>query len=802
MSISSALKSALTGLQAVEKQISVASGNISNAATPGYAKQRAELATQVVAGDVAGVSVVGITSEINENVIGEIRNQSGDLAEKNTLSEFYQRIELLYGSPGTAPSLSDRVTDFFSGLQSLSDNPETLSLRQNAVSGAEDLTRFVGSAATQLHSLRFEADQGLKASFDNVNAIVEKLYGLNQKISGFEPSTGGYQNLVLAQNDALRELSEYLPISVTRGSGGAVSVTGPDGISLLDNRRYKIEYTASTSADSLIEGLPFSAATVVALDANGNPDGTAKPILVSGGTSDQVTTGVEKGKIKALLEMRDQVLPELILQLDGLASTVKNEINAVHNDGAAFPPPSELNGTRTVADDTLLGFTGSVRIAVLQEDGSPALSPYSDEIYYTPLTIDLASLNDGSGAGKFDVETLMNEINSYYGAPQAKASVGNLRNVSLVLRDDALADGGSASFALEYDNVSTLDSTVEILDVQIVDPTDSSSTYPAVTVPGAGTSVKGTRAIGDDFTLDFSGDDNRSQYDVNVTLRVTDADGNVSESVVSYSVADNIASGGYNKRHAATGSTVTSGDGSYLSSPSGKTFIKASLKDEDGNTAASGEPGFLTLTAGSGFRIAISELNGKHTSTDGLTSAATGKGISSFFGLNDFFVTDDPDTIAGSAVSLAVRSDIAANPNKIAVGRLALSTQPLDPTQALYTYELGSGNGAAARAMAAVSSEAFSFAATGAFPQASMTISGYSANVITYMATQSDRVASEQSVEQAAFDGLMELNQEFSGVDVDEELAKIVELENQYVASATLIGTLRSMMDALRGVFG
>ncbi|MET0155685.1 MAG: flagellar hook-associated protein FlgK [Rickettsiales bacterium] len=801
MSISSAINASLTGLQTVEKQITVSSGNIANAKTPGYARQRAELGTQVIAGEVAGVQLIGVTAEINQNVVSEIRNQSGDLAEKNTVAEYFSRIENLYGNLDGSPTLGDRLNDFFTGLQDLSNDPELLSLRQNAVSGAQNAADYVSNLATDLYGLQYTVDGDIGTAVGNVNAILGNLHDINNRISGFLPGSSGFVNLESQQRNLLQQLSEYIPVSVGTASNGTVSVAGPEGTSLLDSRLYRLDYTPSLSPDSIIAGQNFGAITLTALDEKGNAQGV--PVdLVTAGTGDEVVYGGEKGKLKGLLELRDQTFPELIGQLDSLAYSFKEAANKEHNDGVAFPPPQTLEGTRGITPDSLLGFDGKVRIAVLKADGSPASSPFPDEDSFTPLTLDLSTLENGNGDGKFDVETLVNEINSYYGAPQSRASVGNLRNVGLVLKDSAIADGGSAQFTLEYDNVSAQNAKVEIVGVQVQDPTDGSTGYGAVTVPsGSFTAAKGERTQGDQgFTLNFSGDDNRSSYTVNVTVRVTDENGNVSQSVIAYNVADDVASGGYNTRYAAQSQSVTSGTG-QLYPATGAELLRASYVDAKGGTVQPGEQGYLKLEAANGLRVGIDEMDSSHVSTGGATIDATKKGFSAFFGLNDLFQTGNPDKIQGTAVSLKVRDDIAKNPNYLAIGKLTPSAQPSDPTKASYAYEVGAGDNGNARALAGVGGKTLTFAATNSLPQSSVTLGVYGASTVSFMATKAEKAKTDQEVEQFTFEGLQNMFQETSGVDVDAELAKITELESQYSASATLISTLRSMMDTLIGAF-
>ena len=67
-------------------------------------------------------------------------------------------------------------------------------------------------------------------------------------------------------------------------------------------------------------------------------------------------------------------------KVDELAQTVSDAFNAIHNDGAGFPPPADLTGAQATTLNSEHLYSGSVRIALLQPSGIPALSPYSNEV--------------------------------------------------------------------------------------------------------------------------------------------------------------------------------------------------------------------------------------------------------------------------------------------------------------------------------------------------------------------------------------------------------------------------------------
>ena len=49
---------------------------------------------------------------------------------------------------------------------------------------------------------------------------------------------------------------------------------------------------------------------------------------------------------------------------------MRDDLNAQHNDGTAYPPPTSLTGLRTVAATDAPTMTGTFRVTVLDSDGN------------------------------------------------------------------------------------------------------------------------------------------------------------------------------------------------------------------------------------------------------------------------------------------------------------------------------------------------------------------------------------------------------------------------------------------------
>ncbi|MBI4183091.1 MAG: flagellar hook-associated protein FlgK [Proteobacteria bacterium] len=192
--------------------------------------------------------------------------------------------------------------------------------------------------------------------------------------------------------------------------------------------------------------------------------------------------------------------------------------------------------------------------------------------------------------------------------------------------------------------------------------------------------------------------------------------------------------------------------------------------------------GRLVVSTSSGFGIAIDELDS--TIDDGGTS----RGLSMYFGLNDFFTYTDSSNIAGT---LAVRSDIVTQPSLFSRG--ALQEEPAGSG----TFYLGAGDDSIVRQIAAKFEETLSFPLTGELPASTQTFENLAAQIVANNAKLADDASRDFSFQERLQETLKYKSDSFSGVNLDEEMALMVQLEQAYNASARMIQVVNEMFDEL-----
>lgn len=484
MSLTLALNNALSGLKVNQAALAVISNNIANANTAGYSRQIVDQSAQVLAGVGAGVKIDDISRKVDKYLERSIQRETSSVSRTDRVVDYYQRVQILLGEPGSTNSIDEYVGQYFNSLQSLAETPDRVSFQASAVNSGETLARELSGLAQSLQDLRYQADQDIKEAVGTVNNELAHLDSLNISINRAKALGTSTASLLDQRDISLEKLSQYLDIDVTFQDSGAVSVYTANGVALVDDDIHQLAYRPVSGVNSFVNGSAVNPLQVLSLDDNGNqvrdPDN-----IILGGVEKGVVSKLKGGEIQGLQELRDQLIPDVLSQLDVLASRLRDEVNAIHNDGSSFPPPTTLTGTRSVAANEAFDWSGKVLIGALNPDGTPAASTYSSESYtgYRPLSLDFSFLDSGQGAGKPTTQTIIDEINNHFNAPPVKARVNNLSNVQLVSNTDQLPAGTPPifNFDLDLDNLSNTTSSVWVTNVTVLDDTATNITGGGVT---------------------------------------------------------------------------------------------------------------------------------------------------------------------------------------------------------------------------------------------------------------------------------------------------------------------------------
>lgn len=207
--------------------------------------------------------------------------------------------------------------------------------------------------------------------------------------------------------------------------------------------------------------------------------------------------------------------------------------------------------------------------------------------------------------------------------------------------------------------------------------------------------------------------------------------------------------------------------------------VLTALNAVAGVTASLNADGELTISvAPTTNGIAINPLNSSVTSS-------TNESFSQYFGLNDMFT-------GTSGENINVNSYLVNNPAYLAVGVLSSSA-----TLAAGDRGVARGDGSVADSLSSMLKSNITFNAAGNFAAQSNSLLGYAQAFMSDASTRGSIAEGEMNTTYTTYRTSNELLTSKSGVNIDEETAKMLVLQNQYEAGAQVVSTIQEMLDAL-----
>lgn len=249
----------VTGLAAAQAALSTIAQNVSNANTPGYARQVLDLTTQQGARTGvgylgSGVLVAGIDALVDPFLERALTQATGNASGSKQTSTLFDQMQAVLSD--SASGLSAGISGFQSALGQAAANPSSVPARQLVLTNAEALASTLNSVSGSLQAQKQGAIQSLSSQVGSANSILQQIAKLNDAIAKEEPSsrsggvpTGQQANDLRSQRQLLvNKLSAFANVSVYEQKEGLTVTMG--GAAMVVANRASVLSTARNPADA------------------------------------------------------------------------------------------------------------------------------------------------------------------------------------------------------------------------------------------------------------------------------------------------------------------------------------------------------------------------------------------------------------------------------------------------------------------------------------------------------------------------------------------------------------------------
>lgn len=309
MGLSDILNTARDALQTHQYGLGVASQNIANVNTPGYARREAIIQTQVLGGRSYGsVRADGLRQIVDQFTERRYFATNALSAAANQRDADLGRIEGVF-TDLDGSGINDSMQKLFASFSALASNPSDTTARATVLSRAQSFAQSVAGAADDLASFRLEQLDKAKTVTAQINEKAAHVARLNGQIQTAKAQGQDAADLIDQRTQIVTDLSGLVDVHTFTDDKGGIVI--------------------QSSGTTLVEG---QVARSLAIGV-GN-DGKMQVLATRpGGPSTDVSAFLTGGKLAGIRDARDVDGEALQLKLDQLAFDVANAINTQHAAG-------------------------------------------------------------------------------------------------------------------------------------------------------------------------------------------------------------------------------------------------------------------------------------------------------------------------------------------------------------------------------------------------------------------------------------------------------------------------------------
>lgn len=749
--------------------------NVANANTEGFSRQRVQISNArpinlrgLQLGH--GVQADSVIRSVDELLNGRILRQSATLGRLDAQLTEMQSIEALIDEPGS-DGFGALLDGIFENLSSLSANTEDLVARTGAVQASENLVSRFHQVAGEIDQLQRDAQVKARSLAEDVNVLAARIVGLNAEITQTEAEVGAVANDLRDQRDlALRQLSKRIDIEAREDAQGSVQVQV--GGQLLIGARSVNRMSVETEADGEIT------------------------IRLAGGVRDVEPSG---GEIAGLVEFSRTFASAVGGDLDTYARNIARELNRAHSTGVPLSGGfDQLRGTNAVVD---VDGDGELGDALLREAGLP-FDVESGELYVHVIDQQTGELETERIAIDPDRMTVQAFLDAVSDIPALTARLDSFGRVNIDAtagskfhfgRPVDTAPDGHASFGGgRATTVGSIAGPFSMGGVQTVDFNGASGPFTVSIDP------QGFQGVGEGTAAEVAGALNADPNFSGANLRAV---------VVGQRLAIQTLGEGAAESFEITGGSALTALGLNTGAVNGQDLavevaLSGSYSGAD-NRRWTFEPlsdGVIGTTPG--LEVAVRDENGALVTTlDVGAGYAPGNSIEVSDGISVSFTVGEVSATDGDAFATEVIADSDTSDVLVGLGLNAFLTGTdattidlredirRDPRKLAASSTGAVGDGGALLDMIRVQSLDVE--------EVGGTLGEFYGTMVGDIGFEIGSTQNAQEIESFLLDSLEAQREEVSGVNVDEELVRMIQFEQSYQAAAQFLQVVNQLNDTV-----
>lgn len=227
------LQIAVSGLRAHQQAIATTGHNITNANTPGYSKQQVIVTSNApqsngIGSFGSGVQVTSVIRQASSFLTEQLRTDTSIHSDNEVYLEQISSLDDLLGNPETG--INKALDSFFTAVQRLNEAPASTPTREALLSETQALVKRFHHLSGVISGIEAQLNQRVRGVAESINGLIGSIAEMNLRIADAAGGSNAQPNDLLDRRDEMvRELSQLMGVSTQEQENGMLNIFSSSG---------------------------------------------------------------------------------------------------------------------------------------------------------------------------------------------------------------------------------------------------------------------------------------------------------------------------------------------------------------------------------------------------------------------------------------------------------------------------------------------------------------------------------------------------------------------------------------------
>src|SRR5262249_2868405 len=160
--------------------------------------------------------------ELDVYLQSQLRTENAGGAYASQRSDFYQRLQDVFGTPGGPDALDTVFNNFTAAVQDLATSPDSNATRYSLLTAGQNLAQHLNGTTQGIQQMRSDAESTISDAVTQANNAMKQIADLNKQIGSSSTQDTTTASLEDQRDYYIDQLSQLMNIKVVRSDNNQV----------------------------------------------------------------------------------------------------------------------------------------------------------------------------------------------------------------------------------------------------------------------------------------------------------------------------------------------------------------------------------------------------------------------------------------------------------------------------------------------------------------------------------------------------------------------------------------------------